>query len=53
MLMIAVEELEDAVAKLTDKRAELTEEKKIAELKNTDLKKSLQAKEEVEAKRLQ
>ena len=52
MLQIKVKELEDATEYLNDKKEELIEQKKAADIKNEELKKELAAKEEIAAKRL-
>jgi len=44
--------LEDATEFLNDKKEELIEQKKAADVKNEELKKELAAKEEIAAKRL-
>lgn len=48
-----MKELEDATEYLNNKKEELIESKKIAEVKNEELRKELAAKEEIAAKRLQ
>lgn len=48
-----MKELEDATEYLNNKKEELIEAKKIAEVKNEELRKELAAKEEIAAKRLQ
>ncbi len=48
-----MKELEDATEYLNNKKEELIESKKIAEIKNEELRKELAAKEEIAAKRLQ
>eukprot|EP00347_Sterkiella_histriomuscorum_P012977 403366488 len=53
LLQIQVKELEDATEMLNDKKEELIEQKKAADLKNEELKKEHAAKEEIAAKRLQ
>jgi len=53
LLQIQVKELEDATEFLNDKKEELVEAKKAADVKNEDLRKELAAKEEIAAKRLQ
>ena len=53
MLNIEVKELEDATEYLNEKKEDLTESRKTAEIKNDELKKELAAKEEVAGKRLQ
>lgn len=47
-----MKELEDATEFLNDKKDELIEQKKAADIKNEELKKELAAKEEIAAKRL-
>lgn len=53
LLQIQVKELEDATEFLNDKKEQLIEGKKAADIKNEELKKELAAKEEIAAKRLQ
>jgi len=53
ILQIKVKELEEATELLNNKKDELLESKKMAEIKNDELKKELAAKEEIAAKRLQ
>lgn len=53
MRKIEVENLTDEVDKLNTKEQEMQEERKISELKNQDLIKSLKAKEELDEKRIQ
>ena len=48
-----MKELEDATEYLNDKKDELIDARKTAEIKNEELKKELAAKEEIAAKRLQ
>lgn len=48
-----MKELEDATEFLNDKKEELIEQKKAADIKNEELKKEIAAKEEIAAKRLQ
>lgn len=48
-----MKELEDATEYLNDKKEELQEAKKQADIRNEELKKELAAKEEIAAKRLQ
>lgn len=53
LLNIQVKELEDDTDFLNEKKDELNEQRKGAEIKNEELKKELSAKEEIAAKRLQ
>lgn len=53
ILQIGVKELEDATEFLNNRKDELIEQKKQAEVKNEELRKELAAKEEIAAKRLQ
>ena len=53
MLQIKVKELEDVTEYLNGKKEELLEQKKMAELKNEEIKKTLAAQEDLAAKRLQ
>lgn len=48
-----MKEFEDVTEYLNNKKDELLETKKIAEIKNEELRKELAAKEEIAAKRLQ
>ena len=52
MLQIKVTELEDVTEYLNGKKEELLEQKKMAELKNEEIKKTLAAQEDLAAKRL-
>lgn len=52
LLQIQVKELEDATETLTDKKEELQEVKKQAEIRNDDLKKELDAKQQAAENRL-
>jgi hypothetical protein len=52
LLQIQVKELEDATEFLNDKKEQLIEAKKAADVRNEELKKELAAKEEIAAKRL-
>ena len=53
LLQIQVKELEDGTEFLNDKKEQLIEAKKQAEIRNEELRKELAAKEEIAAKRLQ
>jgi hypothetical protein len=53
ILQIKVKELEDTTEYLNCKKDELIEQKKMAEIKNDELRKELTAKEDIAAKRLQ
>lgn len=53
ILQIKVKELEDTTEYLNSKKDELIEQKKMAEIKNDELRKELAAKEDIAAKRLQ
>jgi hypothetical protein len=53
LLNIQVHELEDATEYLNQKKDDLVEAKKNADIKNDELKRELAAKEEINAKRLQ
>jgi len=53
MLQIKVKELEDVTEYLNGKKEELLEQKKMAELKNEEIRKTLAAQEDLAAKRLQ
>jgi hypothetical protein len=44
--------MEDATGMLNDKKEELLEERKVADIRNEELRKELAAKEEIAAKRL-
>ena len=52
LLQIQVKEYEDVTEYLNNKKDELIEAKKLAEVKNEELKKELAAKEEIATKRL-
>ena len=53
LLQIQVAELETATSNLNDKKEELIEDKKRADVKNEELVKELKAKEEINEKKLQ
>lgn len=53
LLQIQVKELEDATEFLNEKKEEMIEAKKHADVKNEELRKELSAKEEIATKRLQ
>lgn len=53
LLQIQVAELETATQNLNDKKEELIEDKKRADIKNEELVKELKAKEEINEKKLQ
>jgi chromosome segregation ATPase len=53
LLQIQVKEYEDVTEYLNNKKDELLEQRKIAEIKNEELRKELVAKEDIAAKRLQ
>lgn len=53
LLQIGVKELEDVTEYLNNKKDELLEQRKLAEIKNEELRKELVAKEDIAAKRLQ
>lgn len=53
MLQIKVKELEDVTEYLNSKKEELLEQKKMAELKNEEIRKTMIAQEDLAAKRLQ